>query len=52
MESRDKTTNPKGDGLPYVEKFNKEYERMTTEEKIKFDALRAELYEILGLDDE
>lgn len=52
MESRDKMINPKGDGLPYVERANEKYKKLTPEERTKVDKFKSELDEILGLDDE
>ena len=44
--------NPKGDGAPYVKRFNEEYEKMTPEEHAKIDRAMAELDELLGPDDD
>ena len=44
--------NPKGDGLPYVERANEEYKKLTPEERSKVDQFKAELDEILGDDED
>lgn len=44
--------NPKGDGLPYVERAKEKYKKLTPEERAKVDAFAAKLDEILGLDGE
>lgn len=44
--------NPKGDGLPYVERAKEKYKKLTPEERAEVDAFRAKLDKILGLDDE
>lgn len=44
--------NPKGDGLPYVERAKEKYKKLTPEERAKVDEFKAKLDEILGLDDE
>ena len=44
--------NPKGDGLPYVERAKEKYKELTPEERAKVDEFKAKLDKILGLDDE
>ena len=44
--------NPKGDGLPYVERDKEKYKKLTPEERTKVDEFKAKLDKILGLDDE
>ena len=44
--------NPKGDGLPYVERAKEKYKKLTPEERAKVDEFKAKLDKILGLEDE
>ena len=44
--------NPKGAGLPYVERAKEKYKKLTPEERAKVDAFKAKLDKILGLEDE
>lgn len=44
--------NPKGDGLPYVERAKEKYKKLTPEERAEVDAFRVKLDKILGLEDE
>ena len=44
--------NPKGDGLPYVERAKEKYKKLTPEERAEVDAFKAKLDKILGLEDE
>lgn len=44
--------NPKGDGLPYVERAKEKYKKLTPEERAKVDEFRAKLDKILYPDGE
>lgn len=44
--------NPKGDGLPYVERAKEKYNNLTPEERAEVDAFKAKLHKLLGLDEE